>query len=98
VGVDVEKHRKAAIARMTEGEAVSSVAARQEAFAGTGPAVIRGLIEKVVKHAYRITDEDVTAAKQQLSEDEIFELVACAAIGTADRQLAAARAAIAEVG
>src|SRR5215831_3236713 len=41
-------------------------------------------IDKVTKQAYRVTDEDVAAAKASgLSEDQIFEIVVCAAIGEA---------------
>jgi len=32
--------------------------------------------------AYRVTDEEVTAARELgLSEDQVFEIVVCAAIG-----------------
>jgi hypothetical protein len=38
-------------------------------------------------HAYKVTDEDVTAARAAgLSADQIFELAVCAAIGQATRQ------------
>jgi len=97
--VDVEQHRKAAIARAVDGDGKSAVELRRAAFANKDlPATVSALVDKVVNHAYRITDEDLAAAKQHFSEDEIFELVLCAAYGQADRQLAAARAAIAEVG
>jgi hypothetical protein len=42
-----------------------------------------------------VTDEDITAAKASgLSEDQIFEIVVCAAIGQAERQYDAALAAL----
>ena len=43
-----------------------------------------------------MTDEDVAAAKAALSEDEMFELAVCAAIGQATRQLDNALAALAD--
>lgn len=47
----------------------------------------RTLINKVANHAYKVTDEDILAAKETgLSEDQIFELVVCAAIGQSTRQ------------
>jgi hypothetical protein len=53
------------------------------------------LIEKVARYAYKVTDADITAARTSgLSEDEIFELVVCAAIGQATRQYDSARAAL----
>lgn len=45
------------------------------------------LIDKVASHAYRATDEDMAAVKAcGLSDDQIFELVVCAAVGQAGRQ------------
>jgi hypothetical protein len=37
--------------------------------------------DKVAKHAYPVTNEDITAARASgLAEDQIFEIVVCAAI------------------
>ena len=45
------------------------------------------LIEKVAQDSYKVTDEDITAVKESgLSEDQIFELITCAAFGQATRQ------------
>ena len=39
------------------------------------------------EHAYRVTDEDFAAVRESgLSEDQVFEIVVCAAIGEAPRQ------------
>ena len=57
---------------------------------------MRTLVEKVAYRAYSVTDEDVAAARAAgLSEDQIFEIVVCAAIGQADRQYTSALAAFA---
>ena len=96
--MDVERHRKVAVARAVEGDGKASLEARRAAFAVEGPESIRTLIEKVAQYAYKVTDEDLAAAKQHFSEDEIYELVVCAAYGRAERIHAAALAAIAEVG
>jgi hypothetical protein len=93
--MDVEDLRKAAIARAVEGQGVASRAEREAAFAGTSG---DPLLTKVADHAYEVTAEDIATAKAARSEDEIFELVVCAAYGKADRQLQAALAAIDEVG
>jgi len=54
------------------------------------------LIEKVARHSYKVTDEDVAAVRAAgLSEDQIFEIVVCAAVGQASRQYASALAALA---
>ena len=95
--MDVAKHRAAAISRVLDGDGRASPEQRRAAFDNVGVAEpARVLIEKVANHAYEVTDADVAVAKQALTEDEIFELVVCAAIGKASRQLAAVTAAIAE--
>lgn len=59
----------------------------------TGPVGV--LIAKVCKGAREITDEDVAAVlASRLGEDEVFEIVVCAAIGEATRQLDGALAAL----
>lgn len=61
---------------------------RRAAFANEGvPAAARALIDKVAKRAYEVTDADVAAARRELGEDGTFELVVCAAIGQASRQI-----------
>jgi hypothetical protein len=48
------------------------------------PPDLRGYVDKVVQHAYRITDEDVEALERAgHSEDAIFEITAAAALGAA---------------
>jgi len=88
-------HQKALIDRIVEGPGQSSPEQRRAAFANEGVAEpARGLIDKVAKHAYKVTDEDVAAVKQSTSEDQIFELAVCAAVGQASRQLESALAAL----
>ena len=93
--MDIEGHRKAAIERAVEGDGRATTAERAAAFAGTSG---DPLLANVADHAYKVTAEDIAAAKQHRSEDEVFELVVCTAYGKASRQLAAALAAIDEVG
>jgi alkylhydroperoxidase family enzyme len=85
------------VARVLEGDGKSAPELRRAAFenAGLGEP-IRTLIEKVARHSYRVTDEDVAAVRAAgLSEDQIFEIVVCAAVGQASRQYASALAALA---
>jgi alkylhydroperoxidase family enzyme len=71
-------------------------AGRRAAFDGA-PVSAKPLLEKVMRAASKISDEDVAAAKASgLTEDEIFELVVCAAVGQASRQYEGALAALAE--
>ena len=52
------------------------------------PPDMRAYVEKVAKHAYRITNEDVDALKRAgHSEDVIFEITAAAALGAAITRL-----------
>jgi hypothetical protein len=71
---------------------------RRAAFADAGiDDPIRTLIEKVADRSYTVTDEDVAAVRASgLSEDQIFELIVCAAVGVADRQYTSAIAALGE--
>ena len=92
------KARKAVIARILQGDGKTSHAQRRAAFDNAGLAgPLRTLLDKVAKHAYKVTDEDITAVKESgLSEDQIFELVICSAVGQAMRQYDAALAALDE--
>lgn len=92
----VTRLRKAAVERALLGPGKASGEARRAAYDNTGvPEAARALIDKVVKTASKVTDEDIAATKRAgLSEDEIFELVVCAAYGQATRQLETALAAL----
>jgi hypothetical protein len=85
---NITQRRQALVTRILEGHGKASRAQRRAAFdnaALTGP--LSRLIDKVTKHAYQVTDEDIAAARASgLSEDQIFEMVVCAAIGQASRQ------------
>jgi hypothetical protein len=93
---DITRERKALVARILEGPGEASHADRRAAFDNIGlPDPLRTLIDKVAKHACRVTEPDIAAARaSELSEDQIFELVICAAIGQATRQYDAALAAL----
>jgi alkylhydroperoxidase family enzyme len=95
---DILQARKALVARILEGDGRSSHALRRAAFDNAGLAEpLSTLIDKVAKHAYKVTDEDIAAVTASgFSEDQIFELVVCAAIGQATRQYDTARAALVE--
>ena len=93
---DITQARKALVARILDGDGRASQAQRRAAFNNAGLSEpVSTLIDKVTKKAYRVTDEDVAAAKASgLSEDQIFEIVVCAAIGQAARQHDTALAAL----
>ncbi len=88
---------QALVTRVLEGDGRTSRAERRAAFDNTTlTEPLHGLISKVAKHPSQVTDDDVAAAKASgLSEDQIFELVICAAVGQATRQYQSALAALA---
>jgi hypothetical protein len=93
---DITQARKALVARILEGDGRASHAQRRAAFDNAGLAEpLSTLIDKVAKRAYKVSDQDISVARSLgLSEDQIFELVVCAAVGQATRQYDTARAAL----
>jgi hypothetical protein len=89
--------RQVVVARILDGDGRASPALRRAAFDNAGlVAPVSRLIDKVAKRAYTVTDDDIAAVRDSgLTEDEIFELVVCAAIGQATRQYETALAALA---
>ena len=71
-----------------------AVEARAAALSGrqgtdaTVPAELSGWVEKVARHAYRTTDEDIESLKAAgYSEDQLFELTVAAALGASRERL-----------
>jgi hypothetical protein len=89
---DITQARKVLVARILEGDGRASHAQRRAAFDNAGLAEpLSTLINKLTKHAYKVTDEDIAAAREAgLSEDQVFEIAVCAAVGQAARQYDAA--------
>ena len=87
------------ISQVLDGEGYSSKADRQAAFNNAGLAdPLKTLIDKTANQAYRVSDSDINAVKQSgVKEEQIFELVICAAIGQSSRQYRNALAALDEV-
>jgi alkylhydroperoxidase/carboxymuconolactone decarboxylase family protein YurZ len=71
---------------------------RALAFSNEGlPPPLQALIGKVTTRPARVTDADFAAAKASgCTEDELFELVVCAAVGQSARLYEAGLAALAE--
>ena len=92
----ITEARKAVVTRILEGEGQASQEQRKAAFDNAGlPEPLRTLIERVAKHANQVTDQDVAAVEAAgLSEDQIFEIVVCGAVGEAVRQHERALAAL----
>ena len=93
---DIRQAREALVSRILEGDGKASPSERRAAFNNSGLAgTVGSLVDKVAKYAFRITDEDIGAAMASgLSEDKIFEILVCAAVGQANRQYETALAAL----
>ena len=93
---NIREARKALVKRILEGSGAASSLDRRAAFDNrdlSGPLGV--LVDRVALHANRITDQDINAVREAgLSEDQIFEIVVCAAVGQANRQYDAAIAAL----
>jgi hypothetical protein len=93
---DIRRARRALERRVLEGDGKASPSERKAAFNNSGLAEpLRTLVDKVARHAYSVTDEDIAAVRVLgLSEDQVFEIVVSAAIGQATRQYDTALAAL----
>jgi hypothetical protein len=89
---------RALVERILNGAGKASHDLRARAFENEhAPEPPRGLIDKVATRSAQITDSDFAdAAMAGFGDDELFELVICAAVGEANRQYEAGLAALAE--
>jgi hypothetical protein len=70
---------------------------RQRVAAGRDvPAELAALVDKIHRHAYRITDEELAALRGRYSEDELFEIVIASALGAGLQRLHAGLRALEE--
>jgi alkylhydroperoxidase family enzyme len=89
---------RALVVRVLEGDGRAPRDRRHAAFDKTElREPLHTLLNKVAERPAQVTDQDIAAAKASgLAEDEIFELVVCAAVGQATRQYETALRALAE--
>lgn len=85
---DIAELHRALIARVLGGGGQAPSPLRRAAYDNAGLTdPLRTLADKVAHQAHQVTDKDVAAARAVgLSEDQIFEIVVCAAVGQASRQ------------
>ena len=89
---------RALVDRVLSGEGRASAEQRARAFSNDGLSPpVDALIGKVALGPTQVAEADFTAAKAAgFSEDQLFELVVCAAVGQASRLYDAGLAALAE--
>lgn len=73
--------------RILKGKGHSAPEQRQAAFENAELSQpLHTLIDKVAHRAYQVTDSDIATVKQTgVNEDQLFELIICAAAGQASR-------------
>lgn len=93
---DIEASRRSLVARILEGAGKADAGVRRAAFDGSAAeAPVRAFLERVVARAHEVSDADVARARASgMSEDEVFEVVVCAAVGRATRRYEAALSAL----
>jgi alkylhydroperoxidase family enzyme len=85
---DIASLHSSLVARVLEGDGRASREIRRGAFDNAGlTEPVRTLVDKVAHSARTVTDADIgTMRNAGFSEDQIYEIVVCAAIGQATRQ------------
>jgi alkylhydroperoxidase family enzyme len=93
---DISSLHSSLVAGVLEGEGRASPETRRAAFDNEGlDEPLAQFVDKVAHNARMVTDADIGALeKAGLSEDQIFEIVVCAAVGQATRQYESALAAL----
>ena len=82
--------RDRVLERVLEGPGESEPAIRRAAALGDGlPEDLQALVDKIHRHAYRVTDDDVERLREGYGDDRMFEIVVSAALGASRRRLLA---------
>lgn len=53
------------------------------------PTDLQALVDKIHRHAYRVTDEDLARLRTKYQDDQLFEIVVSAALGASRNRLLA---------
>jgi len=93
---NIKEAQAALVKRLLDGIGDSPVADRRAAFNNSGKeGSTASLVSKIANRAYAITDADITAARAAgFSDDQLFEIAVCTAVGQAMRQQQSALAAL----
>jgi hypothetical protein len=84
---DKQAHVKAIEQRILTGTGTASAELRAKSFANRDLAEpLATLVDKVAKRSFQVSDADLAAAiRAGFTEDQLFELVICAAVGESNR-------------
>ena len=82
--------RDRVIARVLDGDGETAPALRKSVADNRGvPADLQQLVEKIHRHAYKVTDDDIARAQASYGDDKMFEIVVSSALGAARQRLMA---------
>jgi len=82
--------RDAALRSVLEGPGQADAAVRQAAAEGVGSsAELQALVDRIDRHAYRVTDEEIARLQAVHGDDRLFEIIVSAALGASRRRLEA---------
>ena len=56
---------------------------------GGVPADLSALVDKIHRHAYKVTDDDIARVRERYGDDQMFEIIVSAALGASRRRLLA---------
>ena len=79
-----------------KGAGETDPALRRAAAEGSVPADLQALVDKVHRHAYKVTDEDMAKLQAKYGDDKMFEIVVSAALGASRQRLVAGLKALEE--
>ena len=89
--------RDRVIARVLDGEGETDSTLRKSVADDTSvPADLRTLVEKIHRHACKVTDDDIARAQATYGDDKMFEIVVSSALGAARQRLIAGLKALEE--
>ena len=84
------KLRDEVLRQVLDGPGECEPSLRRAAASGSGmPADLQPLVDKIHKHAYKVTDQDVARLQEAHSDDRLFEIVVSAALGASRKRLLA---------
>lgn len=89
--------RDAVLRAVLDGPGETDPSLRYAAAEGVGvPEELRELVEKIHRHAYRVTDEDIATLQARYGDDRLFEIIVSATVGASRRRLMAGLKALEE--
>ena len=84
------EQRDKVLATILEGSGESDPALRKAAAEDKGlPTDLKPLVDKIHRHAYKVTDADIAKAQAKYGDDKMFEIVVSAAVGASSMRLMA---------